>query len=67
MAKKIALKIYFDDQTGEVDKVDYSKRFDDEGSLFKMDVLRDAIITLEGIYQYEKEQFFSDFSDIGEA
>ena len=68
MAKKIALKVYFDDQTGEIDKIDCTKRFEDEGPLFRMDVIKDTITALESIYQYERSKFFTnDFNEIGEA
>ena len=68
MAKKIALKVYFDDQTGEIDRIDCTKRFEDEGPLFRMDVIKDTIELLESIYQYERSQFFTnDFNEIGEA
>ena len=67
MAKKIALKVYFDDQTGEVDEVVSTKRFEDEGPLFRMDVIKDTIIALENIYQYERSRFFMDFNERGEA
>ena len=68
MAKKIALKVYFDDQTGEIEKIDCTKRFEDEGPLFRMDVIKDTIIALESIYQYERSKFFTnDFNEIGEA
>ena len=67
MAKRMALKIYFDEYTGEVDKVDCTKRFEDEGPLFRIDVLKDAIIALENIYQFERSRFFMDFNDVGEA
>ena len=49
MAKKIALKVYFDEQTGEVDEIASTKRFEDEGPLFRMDVIKDTIIALEDI------------------
>ena len=67
MAKKIALKVYFDDKTGDVDKIDCTKRFEEEGPLFRMDVIKDAIIALENIYHYERSQFFMEFSERGEA
>ena len=67
MAKKIALKVYFDDQTGEIDKIDCTKRFEDEGPLFKMDVIKDTIIALESIYRYERSLFFMEFTERGEA
>ena len=67
MAKKIALKVYFDDQTGEVDEVVSTKRFEEEGPLFRMDVIKDTIIALENIYQYERSRFFMDFNERGEA
>ena len=67
MAKKVAIKVYFDDQTGEIDKIDCTKRFEDEGPLFRMDVIKDTIIALESIYQYEKSKFFNKFNEMGEA
>ena len=67
MAKKIALRVYFDDQTGEVDEVGATKRFEDEGPLFRMDVIKDTIIALENIYQYERSKFFMEFGERGEA
>ena len=70
MAKKLGIKIYFDDQTGEITKIDCTNRFKDEGPLFRLDVLKDTITALETIYNYEKEQYFgkySDFNEIGEA
>ena len=67
MAKKIALKIYFDENTGEVDKIDCTKRFSEEGALFRIDVLKDSILALQNIYQYERSQFFNEFGEAGEA
>ena len=68
MAKKIALRIYFDDQTGEVEKIDCTKRFEEEGPLFRMDVIKDTIEVLETIYEYERKKFFTnDYNEVGEA
>ena len=67
MAKKIALTVYFDEHTGEVDEIQFTKRFAEEGPLFRIDVLKDTITALENIYQYERSQFFMEFDDIGEA
>ena len=67
MADKIALKVYFDEETGEIAKVDCTKRFAEEGALFRIDVLKDAIEALENIYQYERSQFFLEYDEIGEA
>ena len=67
MAKKIALKVYFDDQTGEIDKIDCTKRFAEEGPLFRLDVIKDTINALENIYRYERSKMFEDFNDVGEA
>ena len=67
MAKKIAMKIYFDEHTGEVEEIECTKRFEHEGPLFRMDVIKDTIIALESIYQYERSRFFNEFNDIGEA
>ena len=67
MAKKVALTVYFDEFSGEVEKIKSTKRFADEGPLFRIDVLKDAINALENIYQYERSKFFNEFNDIGEA
>ena len=67
MAKKVALKIYFDDQTGEIENIATTKRFEQEGALFKLDVIKDTIIALENIYQYERSKMFSEYNDVGEA
>ena len=67
MAKKIALTVYFDEKTGEVDEIGSTKRFEDEGPLFRMDVIKDPITILEDIYQYERSKFFMDFNERGEA
>ena len=67
MAKKVALTIYFDEHTGEVDKIRSTKRFAEEGPLFRIDVLKDTIEALENIYQYERSQLFMEFNEIGES
>ena len=63
MAKKIAIRIYFDEHTGEVNKIDSTKRFENEGPLFRIDVLKEAILALESIYEFEKEMFFKELSE----
>ena len=67
MAKKIAMKIYYDEFTGEINKIDCTKRFAEEGSLFKLDILKDSIEVLETIYKYEKEQLFEDNPNLAKA
>jgi hypothetical protein len=67
MAKKIAIKIYYNERDGEVEGVGFTKRFDEEGVLFQLDVLGDAIEGLKKIYNYKKGKFFSNLNDIGEA
>ena len=67
MSKKVALTVYFDEHSGEVDKIECTKRFESEGPLFRIDVIKDAIEALENIYQYERSKFFNEFNDIGEA
>ena len=63
----MALTIYFDELTGEVDEIKSTKRFSDEGALFRIDVLKDSITALKNIYQYERSQFFLEFNEIGES
>ena len=67
MAKKIALTVYFDENTGEVSNIDCTKRFSDEGPLFRMDVLKDSIEVLENIYEYEKDRLFEDNPNLAKA
>jgi len=67
MAKKIALTVYFDDETGEIDEIASTKRFEEEGPLFRIDVIKDTIMALENIYQYERSKFFMEFGERGEA
>ena len=67
MAKKIALTVFFDEESGEVEEIVSTKRFEDEGALFRIDVIKDTIIALENIYQYERSKFFMEFGERGEA
>ena len=60
MSKKLALKIYVDEFTGEVTTVQPSKRFEKEGPLFKIDVLKDAVVALEHIYEFERHRFINE-------
>ena len=60
MAKKLVLKIYIDDLTGEVEEVACTKRFDAEGPLFKIDVLKESKMALEHIYKYERDKFLDE-------
>ena len=57
MAKKLSIKIYYDELTGEVDKVDYTRRFELEPRLFRMDELKEAIMSLDILYEFEIEKF----------
>ena len=61
------MKVYFDEHSGEIDKIDCTKRFEEEGALFRIDVIKDAIEALKHIYQYERSRYFMEFNDIGEA
>ncbi len=54
--KKLAIKIYYDDLTGDIECPEYSKRLDHEGRLFKMDILRNSILALEILFDYEFKQ-----------
>ena len=65
MAKKIALTIYFNDMDGEVEDIQVTKRFEEEGPLFKMDVIHDTIIALRTMFEQELEQFNHKNSQIG--
>ena len=61
------MKVYFDEHSGEIDKIDCTKRFAEEGALFRIDVIKDTIEALKHIYQYERSRYFMEFNDIGEA
>ncbi len=65
--KKIALKVYFDEETGDADVLEFTKRFEEEGPLFRLDVIKDIIESLKYIYNYEHDKFFNKYRDIGEA
>ena len=67
MAKRIAIKIYYDVYSAEINKIDCTKRFAEEGPLFRMDILRDSIEVLENIYKYEKDQLFEDNPSLAKA
>ena len=67
MAKKIAIKIYYDEGTGEIDKIDCTNRFASEGPLFRMDVLKDSIEVLESIYEYERDKLFEETPGLAKA
>tara|TARA_R100000234_G_C4979291_1_gene169994 strand:- start:864 stop:1070 length:207 start_codon:yes stop_codon:yes gene_type:complete len=68
MGKKIiAMKIIVDADSGEVDGVETTKRFAEEGALFRMDVIKDTIIALDNIYDYEKNKFFNENNQTGIA
>ena len=63
MANKIAIKIYYDELTGEIEKIDCTKRFAAEGRLFRMDVLKDAMESLDAIYEFEKSNFLDELTN----
>ena len=67
MARKIAIKIFYDERTGEVEKVDCTQRFAEEGPLFRLDVLRDAMEALDHIYEYERNKYFNEPDEIAKA
>ena len=67
MAKKLVLKIYIDEVSGELEDVEVSKRLMAEGPLFRMDVIKDVIVALDAIYDYEKESFFNNNNETGIA
>ncbi len=67
MAKKIAIKIFYDEYTGEVEKVDCTHRFAEEGPLFRLDVLKDAMEALDHIYRYEHNKYFNEPNTIAKA
>ena len=67
MAIKQAIKIFIDEDTGKIDKVDCNKRLAEQGPLFRMKVVKDAIIALEQIDEFEDEFYLSKFDQIGES
>tara|TARA_Y100000593_G_scaffold95130_1_gene200439 strand:- start:13091 stop:13300 length:210 start_codon:yes stop_codon:yes gene_type:complete len=64
---KLALKIYFNEMTGEVTRIETSKRFDLEGDLFKLDVLQESCLALHALYELEKGLFFGNPTQYGES
>ena len=67
MSKKLAFKIYIDDKSGEIESIQTTKRFAEEGPLFKLDVIKDIIIALEQIYNIEKSECFNEYNQTGIA
>ena len=67
MAIKQAIKIYIDEDTGKIDKVDCTKRLAEQGPLFRMNVIKDAICALEQIVEFEHDHYLSKFDQIGES
>ena len=71
MARKLlGLKVYYDEKTGDIVAIEPTKRFDTEGKLFQIDVIQDASILAEKIYQYERDLLFEEFDQnpiIGES
>ena len=67
MAKKVAFTIYIDELTGEIEEVKTTKRFSEEGALYRMDVIQDAIEALDSIYEFEKGKYFNNYNKIGMA
>ena len=65
--KKVAIRISYDELTGEVLTVDCSKRFLEEGSLFRLDVIKDSIEALEFIYEIERDKYFSNNKRVARA
>ena len=61
------MTIYFDEYSGEVDEIATTKRFEAEGPLFRIDILKESIEALKSIYQYERSKFFNEFNNVGEA
>ncbi len=67
MAKKVAFTVFYDEHTGELEAISPTKRFDNEGPLFRLDVIKDVIETLERVYKHERSSFFSHLQEAGEA
>ena len=64
--QKIAFQVYFNEKTGEIERIYCTKRFTEEGALFKLDIIKETIEALEQIYEYEKKKYFEEY-DIARA
>tara|TARA_Y100001963_G_C6578224_1_gene352116 strand:+ start:58 stop:276 length:219 start_codon:yes stop_codon:yes gene_type:complete len=65
--RKIAFTIFVDELTGDVDEVEVTKRLNEQGPLYKLDVIKNSILALDAIYKFEKYKFFEDNDGIGVA
>ncbi len=67
MAKKRAFTVYYNEKTEEVEGIELSKRFADEGVLFKMEIFQQAMMAIDQISEMERKELFFSFDDAGEA
>ena len=56
---KRMVTMYYNEETGELTKVDFSAGFEVEDSLLRADVLQDAIDTLVAAYEPARERAFA--------
>ena len=61
---KIAMILYYDEDTGELVEAEESLSFMQEDSLLKADVIQDCIGQLQSTYALESNKYFSDIEKI---
>ena len=54
---KRVVTFWYDDDAGEVSKVDYDKDFIGETSLMRADVLQDCLVELSNVYEKSRTEF----------
>ena len=56
---KLAIKMYYDPDTGELEDVVESNTFKESDSLLRADVLQDCLHVIENMYQDAGKNYFS--------
>jgi hypothetical protein len=61
---KRAMTIYYDEDSGELEKIDEAPHFKNGDSLLRADVLQDCVGTLTYMYENSFSSFTNDLEDI---
>ena len=57
MAKKLGIKIYYDENSGEIIEIKRSRRMEQEGVLFQIKLMEESINVLQLIHDYELQEY----------
>lgn len=65
--KKRAFTVYYNEETEEVEGIELSKRFAEEGTFFRVEIFQQAMMAIDEISEIERRELFLSFDDAGEA